>query len=106
MKVPFFSDRPSNILRNVDIADSSTGLGDLILGEIASSKASQKVLPSTSLTRTICNDFSREPASNNINNYISNPLSLSLMEEIYAMYVAITLKNCAEQRRIFLNFSS
>lgn len=59
MKVPFLRDRPWKMLRNVERADTSTGLGALILGEIASSKASQKVLPSTSLTSTICNDFSR-----------------------------------------------
>lgn len=58
MKVPLLRLRPWKIPRNVDRADSSTGDGALILGEIASSKASQKVLPSTSLTRTICNDFS------------------------------------------------
>lgn len=50
------------MLRNVDRANSSTGVGILILGEIASSKASQKVFPSTSLTRTIFNDFSEGAA--------------------------------------------
>jgi hypothetical protein len=59
MKVPFLRGRPWKMLRNVDRADSSMGAGDLIRGEMASSKASQKVLPSTSLTRTICNDFSK-----------------------------------------------
>lgn len=43
---------------NVERAVLSSGEGDLSLGEMASSNASQKVLPSTSLTRTICNDFS------------------------------------------------
>lgn len=62
MKVPFLRGRPSKIPRNVDRADSSAAVGDSILGEIASSKASQKVLPSTSLTRTICKDFSKEAA--------------------------------------------
>jgi len=46
------------IPRNVERAVVSSEDGDLILGEMASSNASQKVLPSTSLTRTICNDFS------------------------------------------------
>lgn len=50
------------MLRKVDNADSSTGVGALILGEMASSKASQKVLPSTSRTRTICKDFSEGAA--------------------------------------------
>lgn len=58
MEVPLLSGRPWKIPRNVERADSSTGVGALILGEMASSKASQNVLPSTSLTRTICNDFS------------------------------------------------
>lgn len=62
MKVPFLRARPWKMLRNVDRADSSTGVGAWILGEIASSKASQKVLPSTSLTKTICNDFSKGAA--------------------------------------------
>lgn len=59
MKVPFLRGRPWKMLRNVDRADSSMGASALIRGEMASSKASQKVLPSTSLTRTICNDFSK-----------------------------------------------
>jgi hypothetical protein len=50
------------MLRNVDRAVSSTGVAVLILGDMASSKASQKVLPSISLTRTICNDFSKGAA--------------------------------------------
>lgn len=74
MKVPFLSGRPSKMARNVDKADSSVGLGDLILGEIASFKASQKVLPSTSLTSTICNDFSKDAAVKK--NYVNNPPSL------------------------------
>lgn len=59
MEVPFLRGRPWKMLRNVDRADSSMAVGALIRGEMASSKASQKVLPSTSLTRTICNDFSQ-----------------------------------------------
>lgn len=59
IKVPFLRLRPWKMLRNVDRADSSTGVAVLILGDMASSKASQKVLPSISLTRTICNDFSK-----------------------------------------------
>ena len=62
MKVPFLRGRPWKMLRNVERADSSAGVGDLILGEMASSNASQKVLPSTSLTNTICSDFSRGAA--------------------------------------------
>lgn len=59
MKAPFFRGRPWKMLRNVDSADSSMEVGALILGEMASSKASQKVLPSRSLTSTFCNDFSK-----------------------------------------------
>lgn len=62
MKVPFLKGLPWKMLRNVERADSSTGVGDLILGEMASSNASQKVLPSRSLTKTICNAFSRRAA--------------------------------------------
>jgi hypothetical protein len=39
-------------------AVSSAVVGFAILGDMASLKASQKVLPSTSLTRIICNNFS------------------------------------------------
>lgn len=70
MKVPFLRTRPWKILRNVDRADSSMEVGALILGEMASSKASQKVLPSTSLTRTIFNDFSKGAAIKK--SYVSN----------------------------------
>lgn len=59
MNVPFLRGRPWKILRNVDKADSSTEVGALILGEMALSKASQNVLPSTSLTSIICSDFSK-----------------------------------------------
>lgn len=52
--------------RNVESAVSSTGVGDLILGERASSKASQNVLPSRSLTKIICSDFSRGAALHKI----------------------------------------
>lgn len=62
MKVPFFKGLPWKMLRNVYSADSSMEVGALILGEMASSKASQKVLPSTFLTSTICNDFSEGAA--------------------------------------------
>lgn len=55
------------MLRNVESADSSNGFGDVILGEMASSKASQNVLPSTSLTKIICSDFSRGAAVHKIN---------------------------------------
>lgn len=58
MKVPFLRGRPWKVLRNLERAESSTEVGDLILGAMASSNASQKVLPSTSLTKTICSDFS------------------------------------------------
>lgn len=47
---------------NVESAISSTGVGDVILGERASSKASQNVLPSKSLTKIICSEFSRGAA--------------------------------------------
>jgi hypothetical protein len=67
MKVPFLRGCPSKVLRNVDRANSSTGVGDLILGEMASFKASQNVFPSTSLTRIICNDFSKGAAINKSN---------------------------------------
>lgn len=70
IEVPFLRDRPWKILRNLDRANSSTGVSDLILGEMASSKASQKVLPSMSLTRTICNDFSEGAAIKK--SYVSN----------------------------------
>lgn len=52
--------------RNFESADSSTGVSDVILGERASSKASQNVLPSRSLTNIICSDFSREAALHKI----------------------------------------
>lgn len=83
MKVPFLRGLPWKILRNVDRADSSMEVGALILGEIASSMASQKVLPSTSLTRTICNDFSKGAAIkksyvSNFQNLFQQPLSPSL----------------------------
>lgn len=58
MEVPFLRARPWKMLRNVERACLSTGVGELILGETASSKASQNVLPSTSLTRIIWSDFS------------------------------------------------
>jgi hypothetical protein len=45
------------MLRNVDRTDLSPEVASLILGDMASSKASQKVLPST-----ICNDFSKGAA--------------------------------------------
>lgn len=48
--------------RKVERADSSIEESVLILGEMASSKASQNVLPLISLTRTICNDFSKGAA--------------------------------------------
>ena len=70
MKVPFLRGHPWKILRNVDRADSSMEVSALILGEMASSKASQKVLPSTSLTRTIFNDFSKGAAIKN--SYVTN----------------------------------
>jgi hypothetical protein len=50
------------MLRNVDRTDLSPEVASLILGDMASSKASQKVLPSISLPRTICNDFSKGAA--------------------------------------------
>ena len=88
MKVPFLRGRPWKILRNVVKADSSTGVGDLILGAMASSKAPQKVLPSISLTRTICNDFSKGAAIKK--NYVStNAISHSLL---YTTCL-LTLKN-------------
>lgn len=55
------------MLRNVESADLSTVVGEVILGEIASSKASQNVLPSTSLTKMMCTDFSRGAAFHLIN---------------------------------------
>lgn len=65
--------------RNVERADSSTGVGDLILGERASSNAPQKVLPSISLTRTISSDFSRGTALHKVNiSILTLSLSLSL----------------------------
>lgn len=101
MKVPFLRDRPWKMLRNVERADSSTGLGALILGEIASSKASQKVLPSMSLTSTICNDFSWGAAIQKINVSIL-PLSGKWKRQIDN---TITLKNWIKQGWIPLNLS-
>ncbi|PON69792.1 hypothetical protein PanWU01x14_085760 [Parasponia andersonii] len=89
MKVPFLRGRPWKILRNVDRADSSTGVGDLILGEMASPKASQKVLPSTSLTRTICKDFSRAAAIKK-DEVLINVMSLSIEHNFVSL---LTLKN-------------
>ena len=58
--VPFFRARLWKVLRNVSIASVSVAVGSLILGEMTSFNASQKVLPSTSRTRTIWRDFSLE----------------------------------------------
>lgn len=77
MEVPFLSARFSKVLRNVERADSSIVVGDFILGVIASSRASQKVLPSTSLTRTICSDFSKGTAFSKANVRMCNILSIS-----------------------------
>lgn len=55
------------MLWKVNRADSSTDVGFLILGEITSSKAFQKVLPSTSLTSIIFNDFSKGAVNSRTN---------------------------------------
>lgn len=70
IKVPLLRGRPWKTVRNVDKADSSMEVGTLILGEMASSNASQKVLPSTSLTSIICNDFSKGAVTNK--SYVNN----------------------------------
>lgn len=51
-------------------AVSSAVVGFAILGDMASLNASQKVLPSTFLTRMICNDFSSGAAVRKSNLFI------------------------------------
>jgi len=62
MKVPFLRGRSRKTPRKVVKAVSSADVDAGILGDMASFNASQNVLPSTSLTRIICNDFSKEAA--------------------------------------------